>query len=187
MAASGGAGRSISRVPPPPAVDNPGVGHDASPTRRHRQGRHTWRWPPSRPRSGRQQETTRPGALTALVERFDPEVIDVPSGGARIRLVVDGEGEWDAVIESDAIALRRRPRAARRGAERRPGHLGADRAGRARRDGRISRAAAQRAPEPPPRGRLPRRHQRPRRRSPASLRLVRDPPRQDLHPLRGRG
>lgn len=48
-----------------------------------------------------------PRALTALVERFDPDVIDLPSGRARIRLVVDGEGEWDAVIELDAIALRR--------------------------------------------------------------------------------
>ncbi len=48
-----------------------------------------------------------PRALTALLERFDSDVIDVPSGTARIRLVVDGEGTWDAVIESDAIALRR--------------------------------------------------------------------------------
>jgi pimeloyl-ACP methyl ester carboxylesterase len=48
-----------------------------------------------------------PRALTTLLERFDSDVIDVPSGTARIRLVVDGEGTWDAVIESDAIALRR--------------------------------------------------------------------------------
>jgi pimeloyl-ACP methyl ester carboxylesterase len=46
-----------------------------------------------------------PPALAALVERFDPEVIDVPSGEARIRLVVNGDGEWDAVIELDAIDL----------------------------------------------------------------------------------
>jgi pimeloyl-ACP methyl ester carboxylesterase len=46
-----------------------------------------------------------PAALIALVERFDPEVIDVPSGTARIRLVVRGGGEWDAVISSDRIDL----------------------------------------------------------------------------------
>ena len=44
-------------------------------------------------------------ALASLVERFDPEVIDVPSGEARIRLVVEGEGEWDAAIEGDEISL----------------------------------------------------------------------------------
>jgi pimeloyl-ACP methyl ester carboxylesterase len=46
-----------------------------------------------------------PAGLTALIERFDSEVIDVPSGSARIRLTVDGEGEWDAVIDDGAIAL----------------------------------------------------------------------------------
>ena len=29
-----------------------------------------------------------PAALMALIERFDPDVIDVPSGSARIRLTV---------------------------------------------------------------------------------------------------
>jgi pimeloyl-ACP methyl ester carboxylesterase len=46
-----------------------------------------------------------PAALIALVERFDPEVIDVPSGTARIRLVVRGGGEWDVVISSDRVDL----------------------------------------------------------------------------------
>jgi pimeloyl-ACP methyl ester carboxylesterase len=46
-----------------------------------------------------------PAALVALVERFDPEVIDVPSGTARIRLVVRGGREWDAVISSGRIEL----------------------------------------------------------------------------------
>jgi pimeloyl-ACP methyl ester carboxylesterase len=46
-----------------------------------------------------------PAALIALVGRFDPEVIDVPSGTARIRLVVRGGGEWDAAISSDRIDL----------------------------------------------------------------------------------
>ena len=46
-----------------------------------------------------------PAGLTALIERFDPEVIDLPGGSARIRLKVDGEGEWDAVIDAGAIDL----------------------------------------------------------------------------------
>ena len=50
-------------------------------------------------------ERTPPAGLTALIERFDPDVIDVPSGSARIRLAVDGEGEWDAVIDDGAIEL----------------------------------------------------------------------------------
>jgi hypothetical protein len=47
-----------------------------------------------------------PAGLTALIERFDPDVIDLPSGSARIRLIVHDEGEWDAVIDAGAIALR---------------------------------------------------------------------------------
>ena len=47
-----------------------------------------------------------PAALATLIERFDPEVIDVPSGSARIRLEVRGEPEWDAVISSDGIEMR---------------------------------------------------------------------------------
>ena len=50
-------------------------------------------------------ESRPPAGLTALIERFDPDVIDVPSGSARIRLAVDGEGEWEAVIDDDAIEL----------------------------------------------------------------------------------
>jgi pimeloyl-ACP methyl ester carboxylesterase len=46
-----------------------------------------------------------PAALIALIERFDPDVIDVPSGSARIRLTVVNEGEWDAVIDDGAIDL----------------------------------------------------------------------------------
>jgi hypothetical protein len=46
-----------------------------------------------------------PAGLIALIERFDPDVIDVPSGSARIRLKVDGESEWDAVIDAGAIDL----------------------------------------------------------------------------------
>jgi pimeloyl-ACP methyl ester carboxylesterase len=46
-----------------------------------------------------------PAALTTLIERFDPEVIDVPSGSARVRLEVLGEREWDAVISSLGVDL----------------------------------------------------------------------------------
>ncbi len=46
-----------------------------------------------------------PAALIALIERFDPAVMDVPSGSARIRLVVGGEGEWDAAISSERVEL----------------------------------------------------------------------------------
>jgi pimeloyl-ACP methyl ester carboxylesterase len=48
-----------------------------------------------------------PAALATLVERFDPDVIDIPSGRARIRLVVDDEGAWDALVEFDEVVLRR--------------------------------------------------------------------------------
>ncbi len=50
-------------------------------------------------------ESRPPAGLTALIERFDPDVIDVPSGSARIRLAVDDEAEWDAVINDGAIEL----------------------------------------------------------------------------------
>src|SRR5512132_1785548 len=46
-----------------------------------------------------------PAGLNALIERFDPEVIDVPSGSARIRLTVDGEGEWEAMIDDGTIKV----------------------------------------------------------------------------------
>jgi len=48
---------------------------------------------------------TAPAGLLALTERFDPDVIDVPGGRARIRLGVRDEGEWDAVIDSGEIQL----------------------------------------------------------------------------------
>ena len=46
-----------------------------------------------------------PASLATLAERFDPEVMDVPSGAARVRLEVQGEREWDAVISSQGIDL----------------------------------------------------------------------------------
>jgi pimeloyl-ACP methyl ester carboxylesterase len=48
---------------------------------------------------------SRPPALDALLERYDPEVIDLPRGRARIRLAVRGSGEWDALADRDRVAL----------------------------------------------------------------------------------
>ena len=47
-----------------------------------------------------------PESLRALTDRFDPEVFDAPGGRARVRLTVEGEGEWDAVIHGAAVSLR---------------------------------------------------------------------------------
>jgi pimeloyl-ACP methyl ester carboxylesterase len=47
-----------------------------------------------------------PEALAALVERFDPDVIDVPGGKARIRLEVTGRRAWDAVISRRQVRIR---------------------------------------------------------------------------------
>ncbi|MBK5111486.1 MAG: alpha/beta fold hydrolase [Thermoleophilia bacterium] len=49
---------------------------------------------------------TPPAALVTLIDRFDPEAIDVTSDKARIRLLVDGEAGWDAVIQLAGIELR---------------------------------------------------------------------------------
>jgi pimeloyl-ACP methyl ester carboxylesterase len=46
-----------------------------------------------------------PASLAALLERFDPDVIDVPRGRARIRLEVRGRGGWDAVIADGEVRL----------------------------------------------------------------------------------
>ena len=46
-----------------------------------------------------------PAGLQALAERFDPQVMDLPSRPVRIRLIVRGEGEWDALIEGDRLRL----------------------------------------------------------------------------------
>jgi pimeloyl-ACP methyl ester carboxylesterase len=44
-------------------------------------------------------------AIGALVERFDPDVIDVPDGSARIRLEAGGQA-WDVLIRSGAAEMR---------------------------------------------------------------------------------
>jgi len=40
-----------------------------------------------------------------LAERFEPDVIDLPRGRARVRLEVSGDGAWDARIDRDGITL----------------------------------------------------------------------------------
>jgi len=46
-----------------------------------------------------------PAELRTLIERYDPEVIDVPGGRARIRLDLRDDGFWDAVIEGEEAHL----------------------------------------------------------------------------------
>jgi pimeloyl-ACP methyl ester carboxylesterase len=46
-----------------------------------------------------------PAGIAALAERFDPDVIDVPGGRARIRLRVAGGTEWDAVVADGRLKL----------------------------------------------------------------------------------
>jgi pimeloyl-ACP methyl ester carboxylesterase len=46
-----------------------------------------------------------PAQLSALVARFDPDVIEIPGGLARIRLGIEGEPEWDAVITDHGADL----------------------------------------------------------------------------------
>lgn len=48
-----------------------------------------------------------PELLQRLVGRYDPTVMDIPGGSARIRLEIDNIGRWDAVIAGDHVGLRR--------------------------------------------------------------------------------
>ena len=48
-----------------------------------------------------------PGGIAALLERFDPDVIELPPAGARIRLEVRGEGAWDAILRRHRARLER--------------------------------------------------------------------------------
>ena len=36
--------------------------------------------------------------IGALAERYDPDAIDLPGGEARVRLQIDGDRVWDAVL-----------------------------------------------------------------------------------------
>ncbi|HEX8854502.1 MAG TPA: alpha/beta fold hydrolase [Thermoleophilaceae bacterium] len=47
-----------------------------------------------------------PDHLKALVERYDPKVFDAPTGRARIRLSVAGNGDWDVVVRGRKAELR---------------------------------------------------------------------------------
>lgn len=51
------------------------------------------------------RDSSPPLALLSLVERFDPEVIDIPDGSARLRLGVEGESRWDVVIDDRGAEL----------------------------------------------------------------------------------
>jgi len=46
-----------------------------------------------------------PNSLRRLIDRFDPSTMDMAEGSTRIRLVVLGEGEWDAVVTPDALRV----------------------------------------------------------------------------------
>jgi pimeloyl-ACP methyl ester carboxylesterase len=45
-----------------------------------------------------------PAAFQTLAERYDPEVIDLPSGGARIRLTA-GDRDWDAFVSEHGVTF----------------------------------------------------------------------------------
>jgi pimeloyl-ACP methyl ester carboxylesterase len=46
-----------------------------------------------------------PAVLQTLVDRFDTSAFDAPSGHARIRLVVAGEGQWDALVAAGGLSV----------------------------------------------------------------------------------
>jgi pimeloyl-ACP methyl ester carboxylesterase len=46
-----------------------------------------------------------PDGVRTLLDRFDASAFDAPEGRARIRLVIPGEGQWDAVIDADRVRL----------------------------------------------------------------------------------
>jgi pimeloyl-ACP methyl ester carboxylesterase len=46
-----------------------------------------------------------PEAFETLAERYDPEVIDLPSRGARIRLSLTGERDWDAFASDHGVTF----------------------------------------------------------------------------------
>ncbi len=51
------------------------------------------------------EQAAPPESLASLIARFDPDVLEIPGGAARIRLGVEGEPEWDAVITANGADL----------------------------------------------------------------------------------
>src|SRR4029079_6253082 len=51
------------------------------------------------------QGSPRPATLDALLERYEPEVIDLPRGRARIRLEIRSQDSWEAVLDGDRPTL----------------------------------------------------------------------------------
>src|SRR5215204_2404819 len=47
-----------------------------------------------------------PAGIAALAERYDPDVIDLPDGGGRVRLRVRGGREWDAQLSGRRLRVR---------------------------------------------------------------------------------
>jgi pimeloyl-ACP methyl ester carboxylesterase len=47
-----------------------------------------------------------PASLVTLIERFNPEAIDVPDGSARVRLAVRDQRDWDAIVSPGGVDLR---------------------------------------------------------------------------------
>jgi pimeloyl-ACP methyl ester carboxylesterase len=54
-----------------------------------------------------------PPVLGQLLDRFDPSAWDVPGDRARLRLAVDGAGDWDLVVRGTGFELDRADRNAR--------------------------------------------------------------------------
>src|SRR5436190_17938119 len=46
-----------------------------------------------------------PAGIAALAERYDPAVIDLPAGRARVRLQVQGGDAWDARLTARRMRL----------------------------------------------------------------------------------
>lgn len=46
-----------------------------------------------------------PGGLAALLQRYDASAIDFPARGARIRLIVGEEAQWDVLLQGESATL----------------------------------------------------------------------------------
>ena len=46
-----------------------------------------------------------PAGIASLAQRYDPDVIDVPGGRARVRLEVRGGQDWDARLTSRRLRV----------------------------------------------------------------------------------